>query len=155
MNSNNIQKLYSEKFSNESYDNKHETQMVSYRFLSEIERISDEKNLNRKELAKAIGTSASFITQLFRGVKIINIETIAKFQKALDVIFEIKAIPISKENAYSEPLKIYEPLAMQTLAKASIEDYKNDSSSMSGVLHFESKSISLQNNKLQFTENVG
>ena len=65
---------------------------------SEIERLSEEKNLNRKELASAIGTSASYITQLFRGNKIINLETIAKSQKLFDVKFEIKA---NSDNAES------------------------------------------------------
>ena len=87
-----IQKAYSANFGSDENDIKHETSMLMYRFLSEIERLSEEKSLNRKELATAIGTSASYITQLFRGNKIINLETIAKFQKIFDVKFEIKAI---------------------------------------------------------------
>ena len=50
-------------------DFEHNARMIMYRFLSEVERISDEKNLNRKELAALIGTSPSYITQLFRGNK--------------------------------------------------------------------------------------
>lgn len=68
-----------------------DTKMIMYRFLSEVERLSEEKGLNRKELAKLTGISASYITQLFRGSKIINLETIAKFQKIFDITFEIKA----------------------------------------------------------------
>lgn len=83
-------------------DLEHESKMVMYRFLSEIERISDEKKLNRKELASLIGTSASYITQLFRGNKLINMETIAKFQKAFDIVFEIKAIPNNAEEAFQD-----------------------------------------------------
>ena len=75
--------------SKEDFD--HEKRMVMYRILSEIERVADEKKINRKELARLIGTSASYITQLFRGNKIINIDAIAKFQKALDITFEFKA----------------------------------------------------------------
>jgi len=71
----------------------HNTKMLMYRFLSEIERLAEEKNLNRKELAALIGTSASYITQLFRGTKILNLETIAKFQKVFDVTFKVEAIP--------------------------------------------------------------
>jgi transcriptional regulator with XRE-family HTH domain len=74
--------------------------MIMYRFLSEVERITEEKNLSRKDLAKLIGTSASYITQLFRGHKIVNLETIAKIQKALDFKFEIKAIPNITVNSY-------------------------------------------------------
>ena len=73
------------------FDLKFDTRIIMYRFLSEIERLSDEKNLSRKELAKKIGTSPSYITQLFRGNKVINLETLAKFQKALNITFDIKA----------------------------------------------------------------
>lgn len=78
----------------------HDTKMLMYRFLSEIERLSEEKVINRKELARLIGTSASYITQLFRGNKILNLETIAKFQKVFDINFEIKAIPNELSESY-------------------------------------------------------
>ena len=84
------------------YDLDYEKRMVMYRILSEVERIADEKKLNRKDLAALIGTSPSYITQLFRGTKIINIETIAKFQKALDVTFEIKANQDNQGEAFSD-----------------------------------------------------
>lgn len=78
----------------------HEKKMIMYRFLSEVERITEKKNISRKDLANLIGTSASYITQLFRGNKIINLETIAKIQKALDFKFEIKAIPNVQVDSY-------------------------------------------------------
>jgi transcriptional regulator with XRE-family HTH domain len=97
-----IQKAFYYAFS--SYDSKedleHDTKMLMYRFLSEVERLSEEKGLNRKELASLIGTSASYITQLFRGTKMMNLETIAKFQKVLEVNFEIKAISNNASKAY-------------------------------------------------------
>jgi len=80
------------------YDLDYEKRMVMYRILSEVERVADEKKLNRKDLAALIGTSPSYITQLFRGTKIINIETIAKFQKALDITFEISACSNESEE---------------------------------------------------------
>jgi len=70
---------------------KYETRMIMYRFLSEIERLSDERAITRKQLAKLIGTSPSYITQLFKGKKIINLETIAKMQEVFDVAFRIQA----------------------------------------------------------------
>jgi len=68
-----------------------ETRILMYRFLSEIEKISAERGLNHKKLAKLIGTSPSYITQLFRGKKIINLNTLVKFQKALGFKFRIEA----------------------------------------------------------------
>ena len=83
-------------------DLEHNARMIMYRFLSEVERISEEKKLNRKQLAALIGTSASYITQLFRGNKLVNMETIAKFQLLFDVTFEIKAIPNKVEDIFKE-----------------------------------------------------
>lgn len=71
---------------------KHLAQMLMYRFLSEIEKITDERKIVRKELAKKIGVSPSYLTQLYRGVKPLNIETLAKIELVLDFRFDIKAI---------------------------------------------------------------
>ena len=67
-----------------------ETKLLMATFLSEIEKICEERGLLKKDLAKMIGTSASYITQLFRGHKIINLETIAKIMLALDIRFDVK-----------------------------------------------------------------
>jgi len=69
-----------------------ETRLLMYRFLSEVEKITEERGISRKELAKMIGTSPSFITQLYRGTKTVNLTTLAKFQKALNFSFRIEAI---------------------------------------------------------------
>jgi len=97
-----IQKAYSANLGTNENDIKHDTLMLMYRFLSEIEKLSDEKNLSRKDLARSIGTSASYITQLFRGNKIINLETIAKFQKVFDIKFEIKAVSNNAEILFGD-----------------------------------------------------
>jgi transcriptional regulator with XRE-family HTH domain len=73
--------------------------MIMYRFLSEIEILTDERKMTRKELAQKIGTSASYITQLYRGSKLLNLTTIAKLEKVFDITFEIKAIPNSRKES--------------------------------------------------------
>src|SRR5882672_4243476 len=78
-------------FENEFQELEHHASMIMFRFLSEIEKVS-ENQFSRKNLSELIGTSASYITQLFRGDKLINMSTLAKFEKALDITFEIKAI---------------------------------------------------------------
>ena len=45
--------------------------------------------MKKNELAKKIGVSASFITQLFTGDKILNFPLLVKFQRALDFKFQI------------------------------------------------------------------
>jgi ribosome-binding protein aMBF1 (putative translation factor) len=64
-----------------------EAQLLSFRFLSEIERIMDERQLTRRSLAEAVGTSPSYITQLFRGSRLLNIDMLARFEQALFIRF--------------------------------------------------------------------
>lgn len=83
------EKLFS--FDNEKEKNEYNAQMISYRILSEVERVCEERKLKKKDLALKIGTSKSYITQLFRGNKSINTQVMAKFEDVLDITFEIKA----------------------------------------------------------------
>lgn len=76
-------------------------------YLSEIERIKDKIGLTRKSLAEKINTSASYLTQVFRGDKPLNFYTLAKIQKALGVRFQVTArraneisFPLDKSNVY-------------------------------------------------------
>lgn len=69
-----------------------DAQVLMYRFLSEVEKITEEKNISRKSLAKLVGTSPSYITQLFQGNKIISLELLGRIQRALDIKFEINAV---------------------------------------------------------------
>lgn len=88
-------KNYTSKFSaskNNFNEIKHLSQMLMYRFLSEIEKITDERKISRKDLAKEIDVSPSYLTQLYRGVKPLNMETLAKIELALDFRFEVKAV---------------------------------------------------------------
>lgn len=62
-------------------------------YLSEIERFQKMNKINRKELAKKIGTSASYLTQVFRGDKPLNFITISKMRKALGLVFVTRAYP--------------------------------------------------------------
>ena len=81
------------KFNTEEEDDEHEARMIMYRFLSEIERSSGQKRGLKKRLADAIGTSQSFITQLFNGDKFVNMLNLAKFQKALKIKFKKCCVP--------------------------------------------------------------
>ena len=74
--------------------------LIMFRFLDIVERKREEFGWSRKELAKAVGTSASYITQLMRGDKLINVSILAKFQNALKFEFEI-----SEKSDYIEETK--------------------------------------------------
>ena len=89
---------------------KHDTQMLMYRFLNEIQKYQNIEGINRKKLAEAIKTSASYLTQLFRGNKPLNFETLAKIQKALNIKFEIIAYPKFKEIELFDETQFYEAI---------------------------------------------
>jgi len=86
-----IQTAFKDHISQIPESSKFDARMLMYRFLSEVERITDERNISRKELAKLAGTSPSFITQLFQGNKIASLEFLSKLEKALDIQFSITA----------------------------------------------------------------
>lgn len=86
-----IQEEFNKLFSFGSEEEKHEANasLLMARFLSKIQEVTDERNINRKDLAEMIGTSASYLTQLYRGNKNLNFLTLAKIQNALDIEFEV------------------------------------------------------------------
>lgn len=67
----------------------HRAHMLSLIFLSEAEKALDRKGWTRKRLAEEIGTSASYLTQLFRGDRLLNFKTVAKIEQALDLDYQI------------------------------------------------------------------
>ncbi len=79
-------------FDSKEKETEHEAKMIMFRFLSELEKLNGDKPIKGKELAEAIGTSPSFITQLFHGNKLINLTTLAKIQNAFDFTYDIKAV---------------------------------------------------------------
>lgn len=97
---------YRKKFGSDADSNDHLKQMLSYRFLSEIEKITDARNLSRKELALMLGVSASYITQLYRGSKVINMDMLVRLEQALNIRFDITAIMSEpKEQQYVQQTK--------------------------------------------------
>lgn len=74
----------------EEFNLEMEKTMIQMRFMSEVEKLMEIQNVNKKQLAERIGTSASYITQLFRGNKTLNLETVAKFQHVFGYKFGIE-----------------------------------------------------------------
>ena len=48
------------------------------------------QQIKKKELTEMVGTSRSYITQLFRGTKQINTDIMARFEDVLNMHFEVK-----------------------------------------------------------------
>ncbi len=78
------------------------TLMLSIKFLSVVEQVCQSRNILKKDLARMIGTTPSYVTQLFRGNKIINLETIARMQLALNIEFKIN---LTSEVPSNRPIK--------------------------------------------------
>jgi len=78
--------------------------LLMFRFLSHIEIRCKQLGWNRKQLAQKTGTSASYITQLFRGDKMVNLTLLAKFQEVLGIEFEISAKLVSSDSVEREKI---------------------------------------------------
>lgn len=82
----------------------HRAQMLSYIFLSEAQKAMDRLGWTQKRLADEIGTSASYLTQLMRGDRLLNLKTIAKIEDALHIRFILNAIEMN-EKEFQSPIK--------------------------------------------------
>ena len=67
----------------------HDAQMLAFQFLSKVDLAMAELNISKKMLAKKVGTSPSFITQLFRGDRKPNWNILAKMQQELNLDFKL------------------------------------------------------------------
>ena len=61
----------------------------------------EQEGITRKELATRIGTSPSYITQLFRGDKILNLTMMARIQEACNIKFDISIKKEESEHLHS------------------------------------------------------
>lgn len=91
----------------ENAEIKHDALMLMAGFLSEIEAVQDKQKISRKELAKKIDTSGSYLTQVFRSKKPLNFITLAKIKKALGIRFEINAFVEDGYNVPTPSIKEY------------------------------------------------
>jgi len=112
------------KHKSEKEEIEHDAQMLMFRFLTETQKYQDAQGVNRKLLAQKIKTSASYLTQLFRGDKPLNFVTLAKFQKALNIKFKIVAVPNSNQVSIED-----EVLWLEKIEKYNVQGgywcYKN------------------------------
>ncbi len=93
-------------FSSEEDEINSEARLISFHFLSEIEKLHGAERGMKTKLASGTGNSKSFITQLFNGDKLVNLPLLARFQKLLGIKFKIIAYPTSEFKYTSEPATI-------------------------------------------------
>jgi transcriptional regulator with XRE-family HTH domain len=104
----------------EEAETKHDSFMLMAAFLNEIEYIQEQDNVSRKELAKKIKISGSYLTQVFRSKKPLNFLTLAKIKRALDIRFEIKAFRKNMANRAITPNE-YNAISIYSLALDSLQ----------------------------------
>lgn len=91
-------------------------------FMVEVEKAMEMRGMTKKELATKVGTSASYITQLFRFDKMVNMEMLAKMKIALDIEFIIHGVVKQGKreddfkNIVSLPYRLIQPEDSTTLA---------------------------------------
>jgi transcriptional regulator with XRE-family HTH domain len=66
-----------------------EASKIHLDFIEELSKMMEEQSMSKSELAEKIGTSKSYITQLFSGDKMVNLVFIAKIQRIFNVKFNI------------------------------------------------------------------
>lgn len=92
-------------FNNQEERDQLSDEMISLDFLEKIRQEIDNRKISKKELANRLGTSPSYVTQLFQGDKLINVRLLTKIKRALGGRIEIlyypntppTSLPTSKE----------------------------------------------------------
>jgi len=85
-------------FKDESEKLEFEASKIHLDFIEELSKMMEEQRMTKSELAEKIGTSKSYITQLFSGDKMVNLVFIAKIQRVFKINFNI--LP-SKSSVYA------------------------------------------------------
>jgi transcriptional regulator with XRE-family HTH domain len=95
--------------------------LLALQFLGLVDQKMEQEEISKKELAEKIGTSASFITQLFRGDRKPNWNILAKMSLELDLDFKILTEEIVQERIREELMKrgiVDAPMDMQEMMVA-------------------------------------
>ncbi len=77
------------KFNSDEEKLQFEAEMLHLNTMKMVEKLMQEKKMNKKELAVELQTSPSFITQLFTADKLINYKILAKLQRIFNVNFSV------------------------------------------------------------------
>jgi len=68
--------------------------MLHLRCMGVIGQLMQERNMTKKQLADALQTSKSYITQLFTADRLLNITLLARLERVFGVRFELQAVAV-------------------------------------------------------------
>src|SRR3990167_5581532 len=71
---------------------------LHFDFMQEIERLMGSHKMTSKELAGKLGVSQSFVSQLFKGNKLLNLTVLHRIQKVFDIRFRLESGFKTKTN---------------------------------------------------------
>ena len=101
---NSIKKEWEDLFNETSYEDQVSSlaDVLALQFLGLVDRKMEMERISKKELAEKIGTSASFITQLFRGDRKPNWNILAKMSLELGLDFKVMSEELFQEKVQEE-----------------------------------------------------
>ena len=79
----------------------HDAKIIQMKILHALTEYLTEP-ITKKELAQLLETSPSYITQLYNGDKLMNLEMISRIQAAFNLEFEITVKPQPRERLTTE-----------------------------------------------------
>ena len=67
-----------------------DAKVLAAQFLAVVSETLEAREMNRKDFAAMLGTSASWLTQLFRGDKLPSLTMLSRMANVLDINFDIQ-----------------------------------------------------------------
>lgn len=67
-----------------------EAEMLHLRCMEIVQQLMDERGMNKKQLADALHTSKSYITQLFTADRLLNFTLLARLEQVFGVRFRLQ-----------------------------------------------------------------
>lgn len=76
-------------FKNDDEKINFEAEIIHIEIINQILQLMEKEGISKSDLADILGTSKSYITQLFNGDKILNLRLLAKLQRVFKIKFKI------------------------------------------------------------------
>ena len=87
------EKWFQEMAARHEKDPKYWVESMRFDFVEEVERMMEERGVNRAELARRLDSSPAYVTQMFKALFNPTLLTLAKIALAFDARVELKLVP--------------------------------------------------------------
>lgn len=86
-------------FKNEEELDLFEFDKIQLDIIAQLEDYMEVNKIQKSDIAKALNTSKSYITQLFTGDKILNLKTLAKLQRKFNIKFKVSLFDLRNDRS--------------------------------------------------------